>query len=101
MYSLKLGERLNKRALDKGRIRPYDIIVEYQIYNDAYNAFFASPYQFMAGSGLGGPIFSAARSAGLNYIKYEAGVTNLGFPGNSVILFNSSIRKQRIAHKFN
>ena len=64
-------------------------------------AFFASPYQFMAGSGLGGPIFSAARSAGLNYVKYETGVTNLGFPGNSVILFNSSIRKKRIVHKFN
>lgn len=64
-------------------------------------AFFASPYQFMAGSGLGGPIFSAARKTGLNYIKQEAMTENLGFPGSSTLLFNKSIRRSRIKHTFN
>ena len=64
-------------------------------------AFFASPYQFIAGSGsFGGPVFSAARKAGLNYIKVEAGYRNLGFPGSSVNLFNSSIRRQEIWKTF-
>ncbi|WHT40129.1 hypothetical protein QNH98_05760 [Myroides sp. mNGS23_01] len=100
MYSLKLGKNSNKKALDKGRIRPYDIIVEYQIYNNYYEMFLSSPYQFMAGSGLGGPVFAGARQVGLNYIKIEAGVRNLGFPGSSTELFNRSIRTHRIKHTF-
>ncbi|MGQ8867403.1 RHS repeat-associated core domain-containing protein [Myroides sp. TSA_177.3] len=101
-YSLSLGNRLNKNALRDGRIRPYDIIVEYQIYIDAYTGFFASPYKYTADGGItpGGPVFAGARLAGLNYVKYEGGFTNLGFPGTSVHLFNSKIRKHKIWHRF-
>ncbi|WP_413512777.1 hypothetical protein [Myroides odoratus] len=99
-YSLSLGNRLNKNALKNGTVRPYDIIVKYEIYNDYYEVFTSSPHVFIAGSGLGGPVFAAARKAGLNYIKVEAGYRNLGFPGSSVNLFNNSIRKQQIRHRF-
>ncbi|WP_413512790.1 hypothetical protein [Myroides odoratus] len=50
--------------------------------------------------GLGGPVFAAARKTGLNYIKVEANTTNLGFPGSSVELFNSSICRMTIDYKF-
>ncbi|WP_413512779.1 hypothetical protein [Myroides odoratus] len=59
-YPLSLGNRLNKDALNSGATKPYDIIVEYQIYIDAYNAFFASPYKYIAdGITLGGPVLMA------------------------------------------
>ncbi|WP_261512654.1 RHS repeat-associated core domain-containing protein [Chryseobacterium paludis] len=68
----------------------YDVIVEYTMYQAEARAFYATPYQYMSGSGPGGPIFNAARAAGLNYIKYEKG-TSIGFPGASTMLFNASL----------
>lgn len=67
----------------------------------------------IAGGGLSGGISSTIAGGdfwqgmrkglitSLNYMKIEAGTANLGFPGSSVELFNSSIRKMRITHTFN
>jgi hypothetical protein len=68
----------------------YDLIIEYSVNQANANVFYLTPYKYTSGAGLGGPIFNAARASGLNYIKFEKGVS-LGFPGVSTAIFNSSL----------
>jgi RHS repeat-associated protein len=83
-----IGYLSNAEFIQKGK--NYDIIVKYQISAEAFLGFNATPYQFTPGTGKGGPIFNAAREAGLPYIKNEKGLS-YGFPGLATTLFNSSI----------
>ena len=69
---------------------PYDVIVEYTMLQSRASSFYLTPFQYIPGSGPGGSIFNAARNTGLNYIKYEKGIS-IGFPGNSTMLFNSAL----------
>ena len=62
----------------------------YKVRVEAAAMFTSTPYVFTPGTGKGGPIFDAARKAGLPYLKYEKGFS-YGFPGTAVMLFNSSL----------
>lgn len=68
----------------------YDVIVEYTVNQAKANTFYLTPYQYTSGAGLGGPIFNAARASGLNYLKFEKGIS-IGFPGASTAIFNNSL----------
>ena len=68
----------------------YDYIVRYNVSKEAATSFFSTPFIFTRDIGKGGPIFNAARAAGMPYMKYEKGFS-LGFPGRSTQTFNSSL----------
>ncbi|MEN9301769.1 MAG: hypothetical protein RL264_198 [Bacteroidota bacterium] len=79
---------INAKFIQTGN---YDIIVKYHSISSP--TFLSStPFKFSAGSGKGGPIFKAARNAGMWYLKIEGSKgISYGFPGNSTIIFNGSL----------
>ncbi|KMQ67738.1 hypothetical protein ACM39_12940 [Chryseobacterium sp. FH2] len=84
-----IGYLLSASFINKAN-SPYNVIVEYRMLQSSTRSFYLTPYQYVPGTGSGGTIFNVARATGLNYLKYEKGVS-IGFPGNSTILFNSAL----------
>lgn len=79
---------MNAKFIQTGN---YDVVVKYHSVSSP--TFLASTtFKYSAGSGKGGPIFNAARAAGMWYQKIEGSKgISYGFPGNSTIIFNGSL----------
>ncbi|WP_221405082.1 RHS repeat domain-containing protein [Apibacter adventoris] len=68
----------------------YDYILSYKVNIASATLFETTPFIYTPGTGKGGPVFNAARMAGMPYLKYEKGFS-YGFPGAATALFNTSL----------